>query len=248
LILVRIKGGGISDDEIRLFILLPDWTHESGENSSRALQLNMNSITKSLTIILILVLASGVVQSQTHNSQYTQFQRTRNPFVERRRRIAPVRISPARLLVVAGDTLSMLDDKRQVLWRWAAGNGEEIMARPFVDSHDNIFLIADDGLILSLDLSGKVRWRHKMTGTFVFTQLRPYQHDQFLVVINASSRGEGRGLNEDGFLSLYQDEEVLGSVAFPRNALLYVRGKRIYAVMNNRRGMGIKEIKFPKKA
>jgi hypothetical protein len=186
------------------------------------------------------------IESRSEQSQGQSLTRTRRPFFDRHKEIAPVQISPSRLLVTVGDTICMLDSERQILWKWDAGNGEDIMAQPFVDSHGNIIGIADDGLIFSLDSNGKVRWAHSIMGAYRYTQLKPYSKDQFLVVVDASSYREVQHFNEDDFVYLYQDQELIGEAGFYRSAELQVRGKRIYAVMRNKGRVRRREIKLTK--
>jgi hypothetical protein len=204
----------------------------------------MNSKTTFL-LNIILCLSLSLCAAQAQNAQYPNLTRTRKPFIDRRRNIAPVRISPSRLLVTIGDTLFMLNDKQQIIWKWDAGNGEDIMAQPFVDSRGNIFGIADDGLIFSLDLNGKLRWSHQAMGANFFTQLKSYRNDQFIVVLDTSAYRARRGYKAGNSLSLYKDEDVIASVDFPGGAELQVRGNHVYAILKTKRGVKSKEIKFP---
>ena len=159
-------------------------------------------------------------------------------------KIAPVVISSSRKLAIVGDTMYMLGPQQRILWKWDIGNGADIVDRPIVDAHGFIYVIALDGIIFSLDSKGKQRWLWRLNGASSFSQIKSYINEQYLVVRDNSTYRELRGFDEDDDLYLCKDRDVIATTAFPRNATLRVRGKRIYAITKVRHRTRIKEIRF----
>lgn len=159
-------------------------------------------------------------------------------------KIESVIVSPAQLLVTVGDTLYMLNQKRQIIWRWDVGRGEDILDQPIINAHGYIYGIALDGIIFSLDSNGKERWRGRLNGPANYSRIKSYGKDQYLVLIDNSAYREIKGHDEEDILILSKDREILARKFFPRNAELRVRGNRVFAVMKNRHGFKLKEIRM----
>ena len=146
------------------------------------------------------------------------------------RHIPSVRLAHSRRLVTVGDTLYMLDSRGATIWKWDSGYGEDLMDRPYIDRHGNIFGIASEALVFSLDPNGKERWRWQLNGEYDLTQLTPYRNDQYLIVISALAYRKYRGYKEGDILYLCHDYDIVSKVDFPRDAKLRVEGHRIFAV------------------
>ena len=157
-------------------------------------------------------------------------------------------LSASRRLVTVGDTLYMIDSHDAVVWKWDVGHGEDIMDRPYVNSHGQIFGIALDGIVFSLDSYGKERWRWQINGSYSFTQLKPYRDGQYLMVLDASAYRKFKGFNEDDVLYLCRDRDVITTVSFPRTARLALNGNQIFAVTMHQHRQRKQRIVIPGRA
>jgi hypothetical protein len=98
--------------------------------------------------------------------------------------IPPIVVPPDRLLVTACDTLYMLNSAGDVLWKWSTG-GPGITAQPFLDSTGTIHVIAFDLIWVGLDAATGVRkWGKTANGRAVYSQMKAYGKDQYLVVVS----------------------------------------------------------------
>jgi hypothetical protein len=138
----------------------------------------------------------------------------------------------------------MLDSRREVIWKWFVGNGEDILDQPVVNSDGTIIGIALDGIVFALDLNGKERWRQQMNGAANYAQIEPYSDGKYLLLIDMSGYRLRGGVSTKDRLSLCKGNEVLKSKEFPHNAKLKVGGGRIFAVVREEGKIKTKEIRF----
>jgi hypothetical protein len=183
--------------------------------------------------MILLALVSSSASPYYSQLKQRSFRRTNQSTLRRSIRIASVPLPNARQLITVGDTLYLVNAHGDVAWKWDVGGGEDIMDRPYVDTDRNIFGIADEGIVFSLDSNGKERWRWRMNGSYRWTQLKPYINRQYLIVLDASSYRKYFGYDEDDVLYLCRDHDVISTMRFPRNAKLRVRGSQIFAVVKN---------------
>jgi hypothetical protein len=196
-----------------------------------------------VAILTALLQSSLSVYGQVRTSKYPKLRPTHKLWDEPVK-IAPVRVSSSRTLVTVGDTIYMLNAKRKIIWKWDVGSGQNIVDQPIIDSHGFIYGIALDGEIFSLDENGQLRWSWHLNGASNFSQIKPYVNGQYLVVRDNSFYREVQGFNEDDGLYLCKDRDVIATIHFPRDAILRVQGKHIYAVIKSKHGTRMKEVRF----
>jgi len=157
--------------------------------------------------------------------------------------IPPVVVSPDRILVTSCNSLYMLDSRKRVVWKWATSGGAAITDQPVIDSTGTIYVIALDLIWVALDAStGELKWRKDSNGRATYSQIKPYQDDQYLVVINMEGYREAHGMDEPDRLVLCKGRKEIWIKDFPANATLQVWGDRILAITSDKGRAEIVEI------
>lgn len=147
--------------------------------------------------------------------------------------LGPVMVSASRLLIPAGDTLYMLGQKKQVLWKWSPQ--VPLVDTPIVYSDGSIHGVAEDGIQFALDpRSGSAQWRHQLTGKASYSQIKAYRKNMHLVVVdlscyeNPECPSDNRETQDR--LELWKGDTFIWHKEFPPGARLHVWGERILAV------------------
>jgi hypothetical protein len=153
--------------------------------------------------------------------------------------VAPIAVSPDRLLVPVGDTLYMLGSNNHILWHYSFE--PDIIYDVTVDAKGDIYVAAGEALILVLNSSGKEVWRTGMSsGSASYSQIRTFGAG-FLVVIDMDAYRR-KGSTSDDILQFWKDKALVWEKPFPRNARLQIVGNRILAIVITKDGREITEI------
>jgi hypothetical protein len=158
------------------------------------------------------------------------------------------RLSRGRKLATAGDTLYMLDAQNRVVWTWST-QGPPLTDLPIVDSQATIYVIGFDLIWAALDAAtGKEKWRGTANGRAVYTQLRLYKDDLYLVVTDM----EGYRVNlsdrtiQDN-LTLCRGNDILWETSIPAGTRIKVQNGRVFALVRRKNRMVRREIVIPHK-
>jgi outer membrane protein assembly factor BamB len=157
--------------------------------------------------------------------------------------IPPLVISSDRLLVTVCNSLYMLDANRRVVWSWST-QAASLTDQPIIDSTGTIYVIALDLIWVALDAqTGLVKWRKDSNGRAVYSQIKLYKKDYYLVVVDLSGyRSDSQVIESNDSLLLCKGEEVIWRKDVPAGARLQVWGDRILAVKPGKEGSTITEI------
>jgi outer membrane protein assembly factor BamB len=157
--------------------------------------------------------------------------------------IPPLVISSDRLLVTVCNTLYMLDANQRVVWSWST-QAASLTDQPVIDSTGTIYVIAFDLIWVALDArTGVLKWKKDGNGRAVYSQIKLYKKDSYLVVVDMSGYTDGSlDRNPKDSLLLCKGKEVIWEKDFPAGAILQVWGDRILAVKPGKEGTVITEI------
>jgi outer membrane protein assembly factor BamB len=172
--------------------------------------------------------------------------------------IEPLVISQNRLLISKCDTLFLLDENRKLVWRKAVG--APLTTQPIVDSTGTlIYALALDLNWVALDVkTGDVKWNNGGNGKAVYSQLKAYKDDTYLVVVNMAGYDDKYSVCAEGetltkktnchrtipdSLYLSRGKEIIWEKKFPADAQLKVWNNKILAVWFVNDEMKITEIK-----
>lgn len=146
-----------------------------------------------------------------------------------------LRVSKSRKLAVVGDTLYMLNTHSRVIWTWSSG-GPPFTDTPIIDSQGTLYVPAYDLTWVALDsATGKEKWRRTANGRAVYSQIKLYKSDMYLVVIdNTGYRDNMPAANLNDDLTLCKGEKILWSTEIPAGATIEVRGNKIVAVVKRK--------------
>lgn len=159
-------------------------------------------------------------------------------------------LSPDRVLVSVGDTLFLLNAKKEVVWQTYI----DMVAPPIVDSTGAIFGITYDLGHFSVNAkTGAVtHFGRDIAGTHAYyTQIKPYKRNQYLVVENMQFYRDGNlcypkcPMSNDR-LYAWTGQKMLWSTDFPPNAELHVWGDKIFALTKQKSSVIVQEIELRK--
>lgn len=167
-------------------------------------------------------------------------------------------LSTGRMLVGLGDTLYLLNDKRQVEWKVTVPQFLYDFAS--IESTGMIYVTAGDNNMLILELTtGKELYQNGRNGSAAYGQVEPYGTDQCLILDNyvgyrwKLSEKEKNDpqwwtpeLMGDG-ITAWRGTELLWSRDFPPDAELLVNGRKIYAVTKTKSNIYIREVTTPER-
>lgn len=168
------------------------------------------------------------------------------------------RIVGDRVLVAAGSTLYMLDDRQQV--RWSFDARADINGFAYVPKSDTVYVIAMDLTYVAVDMkSGKQTWSLDAMGRATFADIQPYKDDKYIVVTDMGEyeeeytkcmemRLEGKKAvclrKTPDVVELCQEHETVGRADFPPGAHLAVVGDHVWAISPGKDSVSIREIHF----
>ena len=158
-----------------------------------------------------------------------------------------VRLPRNRKLAAVGDTLYVLNTHNRVLWTWSTG-GAPLTDIPIIDSKGTIYVIALDLTWVALDsATGKEKWRNAASGRAVYSQIKLYRGDRYLVVTDMQGYRESLSDKKiPDYLTLCKENIILWETNIPAGAAIEVRGSRVIAVVK-RKGHRLRyPIRIPK--
>ena len=198
-----------------------------------------------LTFITLLLLAD----SSLAQPEYAKL-RPSSDYWDRDAKRVPVKISRAsqnRKLAAVGDTLYMLDERGQVVWTWSAG-GPPLTDLPVIDSKGTIYVIGYDLLWAALDsATGKEKWRGTANGRALYSQIKLYKGDMYLVVTDMEGYRENAFPGEviKDTLTLCRGNSILWEAEIPAGASIQVRGDKVFVVTKRRNLVVRREVAIP---
>jgi hypothetical protein len=138
-----------------------------------------------------------------------------------------------------GDTLYMLDNRRRILWKWSAPDGESFTDLPVLDSLGNIYVIGDDLLWAAVDsATGRQQWRGTANGRATFSQIKLYRRNMYLVVTDREGyRHSLRDKTIEDALSLCRNNVILWQSNIPAGAQIQVRNDQVFIVIARKSGV-----------
>jgi len=153
-------------------------------------------------------------------------------------------VAPDRLLVTVGDTLYMLDSQRRIVWKETVG---DVVGQPFAmpDGSIHVFLVQDKVHLVVSAATGKTLncIDCNTTARASFTQVLPYDQNQFLVVeTNAYFRRQPGSENTPDDVALWQGDKVLWTATIPPGAEIRVVGNKILAVEKKEQAVVVHEV------
>lgn len=157
-------------------------------------------------------------------------------------------VSGNRRLASVGDTLYMLDNRQRLLWKWSAPNGEPFTDLPIMDSAGNIYVVGGDLMWVAIDSeTGHQKWRGTANGRAVFSQIKLYRRNMYLVVTDME--GYRDSLNdktiEDG-LSLCRGNSILWKSHIPTGARIQVRKDQVFIIIRRKNGIVRRAVRVPR--
>jgi hypothetical protein len=140
-----------------------------------------------------------------------------------------------RKLAVVGDTLYMLNVRNRVIWKWSS-EGPPLTDIPIIDSKGTIYVIGFDLTWVALDsATGKEKWRNTASGRAVYSQIKLYKGDMYLVVTDMQGYRENLYNKKiKDHLTLCKNNVILWETDIPAGAIIEVRGNRIAAVVKRK--------------
>jgi hypothetical protein len=198
-----------------------------------------------LTFITLLLLAD----SSLAQPEYAKL-RPSSDYWDRDAKRVPVkisRVSQNRKLAAVGDTLYMLDERGQVVWTWSAG-GPPLTDLPVIDSKGTIYVIGYDLLWAALDsATGKEKWRGTANGRALYSQIKLYKGDMYLVVTDMEGYRENAFPGEviKDTLTLCRGNSILWEAEIPAGASIQVRGDKVFVVTKRRNLVVRREVAIP---
>ena len=183
-----------------------------------------------LSLITLLLLANPSLAQ----SEYAKLHPS-SDYWDRDTKHVPVkisRVSPNRKLAVVGDTLYMLGERNQIVWRWSA-DGPPLTDLPVIDSKGIVYVIGYDLLWAALDsATGKVRWQGTANGRAVYSQIELYKGDMYLVVTDMdgyrANANPGEVIKDK--LTLCRGNSILWQTEIPVGARIQVRGGKVFVI------------------
>lgn len=171
-------------------------------------------------------------------------------FWDRKQRHVPVkllRVSEDRNLATVGDTLYMLDGRGRIVWTWTS-HGPPFTDLPVIDSKGTIYVIGFDLLWAAFDsATGKQRWRGTANGRAVYTQIKLYKNDMYLVVTDME--GYRQNLSDRDladYLTLCKGNAILWEINIPAGSRIEVRGGKVFGLIRRKRHIVRTEIMIPR--
>jgi len=145
------------------------------------------------------------------------------------------RLSRNRKLASVGDTLYLLDRRNRIIWKWTA-DGPPFTDNPIIDSKGTIYVLGYDLLWAAIDsVTGQQKWRSTANGRGVFSQIKLYRHDMYMVVTDMEGyRDSLRDKTIEDDLSLCRGNDILWETHIPSNSRLKVLGNRVFIVYKQR--------------
>jgi outer membrane protein assembly factor BamB len=203
---------------------------------------------------------SNIINSQSVEQQDTKSTKTEAKWNcwNEVHNIEPLVLSQNRLLVSKCDTLFLLDENRKLVWRKSLG--APLTTQPIIDSTGRlIYALAFDLNWVALDVkTGTVKWNNGGNGKAVYSQLKAYKDDTYLVVVNMAGYDDKYSIcaaeetltkktdchrTKPDSLYLSRGKEILWEKEFPANAQLKVWNTKILAVSFDNDEVKITEIK-----
>jgi hypothetical protein len=157
------------------------------------------------------------------------------------------RLSNGKKLASVGDKLYMLDARGRELWSWSSF-GPPLTDKPVVDSSGTIYVIGYDLLWAAIDsATGKEKWRGTASGRAVYSQIKLYRGDKYLVVTDMSGYRDGRiGPTINNKLTLCKGNDILWQTEIPAGTTILVKGVKIFAATRRKNRTIIREVRLPK--
>lgn len=161
-------------------------------------------------------------------------------------RLHMTRLSRNRKLASIGDTIYMLDERSRISWKWTS-DGQEFTDLPIVDSTGTVYVIGTDLLWAAIDpTTGKEKWRVTTNGRALFSQIKLYRRNMYLVVIDMGGyRDSLRDQKIEDRLSLCKGNVVLWETHIPPDSRITVVGNRIFNVFRQRKHLVRRPITTP---
>jgi len=182
-----------------------------------------------LILALILVGPSGLAQSRTlrPSKDYWDYARSAKLHVAQMPR--------NRKLASVGDTLYMLDNHNRIVWQWTSG-APPLTDKPVIDSTGTIYVIGFDLVWVAIDTNtGHEKWKREGNGRGLYSQIKPYRKDMYIVVTNMS--GYRDSLSDPtlkDYLSLCKGNDVMWQSSIPANSRISVSGNKVFVVFRQR--------------
>jgi len=153
-------------------------------------------------------------------------------------------VAPDRLLTTVGDTLYMLDSHRHIVWKQTVG---DVVGQPFAmpDGSIHVLLVQDKLHLVISAATGKTLKciDCNTTARTNFTQVLPYNHNQYLVVeTDAYFRQRPGSENTPDQVALWQGDKVLWTAPIPPDAEVRVVGDKILAVEKKEQAIVFHEV------
>lgn len=157
------------------------------------------------------------------------------------------RLSQNRKLASVGDTLYMLDARNRIVWSWTSG-GAPLTALPIIDSNGTMYVIGYDLLWAALDsATGKEKWRGTANGRAVYSQMKLYKRNKYLVVTDMEGY---RDILSDktikDYLTLCKGNAILWETRIPVGAKVRVQGNSVIAYVRRKHRITKREIQIPR--
>jgi hypothetical protein len=150
-------------------------------------------------------------------------------------RLHIMRLSPSRRLASAGDTLYLLNNRNQIIWKWTS-NGPPLTDLPVVDSKGTIYVVGYDLVWVAIDANtGQEKWKSGGNGRGVYSQIKLYGKDMYAVVTNMSGYRDSLGDKTiEDYLSLCKGNDVMWQSSIPANSRIRVSGSKVFVVFRQR--------------
>ncbi len=204
-----------------------------------------------MRIILSLITLLSFANASLAQSEYAKLRPSSDYWDRDAKRIAVriSRVSRDRKLATVGDTLYMLDERKQIVWTWSTAGGQPLSDLPVIDSKGTIYVIGYDLLWAALDsATGKLKWRGTANGKAVYSQIELYKGDMYLVV---TDMGGYRANSYPGVvikdkLTLCRGNSILWETEIPAGARIQVRGDKVFVVTKRKNRVVRREVAIPR--
>jgi len=146
-----------------------------------------------------------------------------------------LRLTRTRTLASIGDSLYMLNNHRQVIWKWTS-DGPPLTDLPIVDSTGTIYVLGYDLLWAAIDsLNGQEKWRGTANGRATYSQIKRYRRDMYLVVTDMAAYRDSLHLSINDQVTLCKGNAILWNSEIPAMAKIEVAGKRVFVVYRHKK-------------
>ena len=203
---------------------------------------------KSVGIVPALIATLLSAMPASPQSQYAKL-RPSGGYWERNARRVPVhitRLSQHRKLATVGDSLYMLNAGNRVVWTWSSG-GAPLTDLPIIDSKGTIYVIGYDLLWAALDsATGKVKWHGTAGGRSVYSQIKLYREDTYLVVTDMQGYKAYPSEEIEDHLTLCRGNAILWETRIPARARIEVRGGQVFTRIKRRGSFVRRVVKVPR--